>query len=114
MAVAAVAHIFVFSAKPYQFLPAGGYGKVTTHTQIDKTTLKIEEDDEEKPAVLEKKVTEVKAPGTSVTESVQDIVVEGGQHVSTLPLCHVFHKIKMVRMSCFKITITRQKSLYRN
>lgn len=82
MAVAAVAHIFVFSAKPYQFLPAGGYGKVTTHTQIDKTTLKIE--DEDKPAVLEKKVTEVKAPGTSLTESVQDIVVEGGQHVSTL------------------------------
>lgn len=79
MAVAAVAHIFVFSAKPYQFLPAGGYGKVTTHTQIDKTTLKIE--DEDKPAVLEKKVTEVKAPGTSLTESVQDIVVEGGQHV---------------------------------
>ncbi|KAK9989866.1 hypothetical protein SO802_030105, partial [Lithocarpus litseifolius] len=55
------------------------YGKVTTKTT--KEALKLEEGDKEKSAVLEKTETNVEALGTSVTESVQDIVVEGGQHV---------------------------------
>ncbi|KAK3034517.1 hypothetical protein RJ639_032506 [Escallonia herrerae] len=79
MAIAAVAHVYVFSATPYHFLPASEYGKVATETT--KAMLKIEEGDEQKPAVYEKKETEVKSPGTSIKESVQDIVVEGGQHV---------------------------------
>ncbi|XP_057967866.1 protein LAZ1 homolog 2 isoform X2 [Malania oleifera] len=78
MAIAAVAHIFVFSAKPYQFLPASHYGKVTAETT--KAVLNLE-GDKEKPAVLEKTETQIEAPGTSVTESVRDIVLEGGQHV---------------------------------
>lgn len=80
MAIAAVAHIFVFSAKPYHFLPASSYGEVTT----EETTavVEIEEGDKEKQAVLEKKETKVEAPGTNIKESVQDIVVEGGQKVS--------------------------------
>ncbi|KAL8137217.1 hypothetical protein V2J09_003218 [Rumex salicifolius] len=82
MAIAAIAHVFVFSARPYyQFLPASDhqYGRVTTHTE--KKLLEVEEGEEKKPAVLEKTETQVKAPGTSITESVQDIVVEGGQQV---------------------------------
>ncbi|KAG8367120.1 hypothetical protein BUALT_Bualt16G0039500 [Buddleja alternifolia] len=79
MAIAAIAHIFVFSAKPYHFVPASHYGKVTT--QETKAMLEIEEGDKEKPALLEKRETEVEAPGTSVKESVQDIVIEGGQKV---------------------------------
>uniref|UniRef100_A0A2N9I6A4 Protein LAZ1 homolog 2 n=1 Tax=Fagus sylvatica TaxID=28930 RepID=A0A2N9I6A4_FAGSY len=79
MAIAAVAHVYVFSAEPYQFLPISEYGKITTETT--KEALKLEEGDKEKSAVLEKTETKVEAPGTSVTESVQDIVVEGGQHV---------------------------------
>ncbi|PSS15453.1 hypothetical protein CEY00_Acc12944 [Actinidia chinensis var. chinensis] len=79
MAIAAVAHAFVFSAKPYQFLPASEYGKVTTQTTKEKLTL--EEGDKEIQAVLERKETEIEAPGTSVKESIQEIVVEGGQHV---------------------------------
>ncbi|GJS38995.1 protein LAZ1 homolog 2 [Tanacetum coccineum] len=79
MAIAAVAHVFVFTAKPYHFLPASKYGKVSTRTI--KEAVKVEEGDEEKPAVIEKTETQVEAPGTSVTESVQEIVVEGGQHV---------------------------------
>ncbi|PIM99907.1 putative seven transmembrane receptor - rhodopsin family [Handroanthus impetiginosus] len=79
MAIAAVAHIFVFSAKPYHFIPASQYGKITT--QETTAMLKIEEGDKEKPALLEKRETEIEAPGTSVKESVQDIVVEGGQKV---------------------------------
>lgn len=79
MAIAAIAHIFVFSTKPYRIVPPSHYAKVTT--QETKAVLKVKEGDEENPAIVEKKETEVKAPGTSVKESVQDIVMEGGQQV---------------------------------
>ncbi|KAI3694432.1 hypothetical protein L1987_77397 [Smallanthus sonchifolius] len=79
MAIAAVAHVFVFSAKPYHFLPVSEYGKISTKTI--KEVVKVEEGDEEKPALIEKTETKVEAPGTSVKESMQEIVVEGGQHV---------------------------------
>ncbi|KAG5549180.1 hypothetical protein RHGRI_014523 [Rhododendron griersonianum] len=76
MAVAAVAHVFVFSAQPYQLLPVSEYGKVTTQ---EKLTLVA--GNKERPTILEKTETEIEAPGTSVKESIQDIDVEGGQHV---------------------------------
>ncbi|KAL4613814.1 hypothetical protein ACB092_07G008000 [Castanea dentata] len=79
MAIAAVAHVYVFPVEPYRFLPVSEYGKVTTETT--KEALKLEEGDKEKSAVLEKTETKAEATGTSVTESVQDIVLEGGQHV---------------------------------
>ncbi|XP_015572877.1 protein LAZ1 homolog 2 isoform X2 [Ricinus communis] len=79
MAIAAVAHVFVFSVEPYHYVPASAYGRVANETA--KVDLKVEEGDEEKPAVLEKTEPQVEAPGTSVTESVQDIVLQGGQSV---------------------------------
>ncbi|KAJ1437117.1 Organic solute transporter subunit alpha/Transmembrane protein [Sesbania bispinosa] len=79
MAIAAVAHVFVFSAKPYHFIPASTYGKVTKETT--EAALEIDEGDKQKPAMLKETKTQVEAPRTSVTESVQDIVVEGGQRV---------------------------------
>ncbi|GFS38516.1 hypothetical protein Acr_00g0057990 [Actinidia rufa] len=39
MPIAAVDRVFIFSAKPYQFLPASEYGKVTTQTTKEKLTL---------------------------------------------------------------------------
>lgn len=79
MAIAAVAHVFVFSAEPYHFVPASDPGRITTRTT--KEELKLEEDDEANRAMLEKKETR-EASGTSVTESVQDIFLKGGQCVS--------------------------------
>lgn len=79
MAIAAVGHMFVFSAEPYRFIPASEYGKLITETT--KAEVKLDEGNEEKPTVLETTETQMKAPGTSITESVQNIVVEGGQHV---------------------------------
>lgn len=79
MAIAAVAHVFVFSAKPYQFIQVSEREKISTKTQ--KTLLDIEEGKDGGSAVIEKTETEVKAPGTSITESVQDIVLEGGQQM---------------------------------
>lgn len=81
MAIAAVAHIFVFSAEPYRYIPVSEYG-VTIETV--KEAAEVKEGKEHKPTVVERTETHVEAPGTSVTESVQDIVLEGGQRVSII------------------------------
>ncbi|KAL2327290.1 hypothetical protein Fmac_020717 [Flemingia macrophylla] len=78
MAIAAVAHVFVFSAKPYHFLPSA-YEKLTK--EKIEASLEKDEGNKQKPAVLKETTTQVEAPTTSVTESVQDIVVGGGQRV---------------------------------
>ncbi|KAF9616060.1 hypothetical protein IFM89_028526 [Coptis chinensis] len=79
MSIAAVAHIFVFSAKPYHYLPIYEHGKFVS--EEIKATMQLEEDGKEKPAMVKQMETHVEAPGTSVTESVQDIVIGGGGHV---------------------------------
>ncbi|KAL2229159.1 UNVERIFIED_CONTAM: Protein LAZ1 [Sesamum indicum] len=104
MAIAAVAHIFVFSAKPYHFIPAYHYGKITT--QETKAMVKIEEGDKEKPALLEKRETIIEAPGTSVKESVQDIVVEGGQKVMEDVVLTINQAIEPVHEGMTKIQET--------
>ncbi|XP_031120514.1 protein LAZ1 homolog 2 [Ipomoea triloba] len=81
MAIAAIAHLFVFSAKPYRLLPSPAYGKITTQKTKTKTKTSVDVEDKKKAAVVEKTETEVEAPGTSVKKSVQDIVVGGGQQV---------------------------------
>lgn len=82
MAIAAVAHMFVFSAKPYHYLPPSEHGKVVAEKTEEIVT--VEEGFKEKPAVLENSEMQIQGPGTSITKSVQDIVVEGGQHVSSV------------------------------
>lgn len=89
MAIAAVAHIFVFSAKPYHFVPASGYGKVTTEDTT--AVVEIHEGDKEEESVVEKTETKVEAHGTNITESVQDIVVEGG-HKVRFSITHSIHE----------------------
>ncbi|ONK75105.1 uncharacterized protein A4U43_C03F13370 [Asparagus officinalis] len=79
MAIAAVAHIFVFPVEPYKFFPASGYEEVTSIET--KSDIKVDEDSEGKPAIVEETEMKVEAPGTSITESVQDVVVGGGEHV---------------------------------
>ncbi|GAB2218216.1 hypothetical protein Droror1_Dr00001435 [Drosera rotundifolia] len=80
MAIAAIAHVYVFSAEPYQLTPISEYGKITTETE--RMTVKVGQGKEGKPAMtIAKKEREMKSPKTSITESVQDIVVEGGQQV---------------------------------
>ena len=86
MAIAAVSHFFVFSANPYHFIPASEHGKITS--QKTEAVVKIEEDGEVKPTILEKTETEVEATGRSVKEGVQDIVVEGGQKARIFTLVH--------------------------
>ncbi|XAR67209.1 hypothetical protein NMG60_11013687 [Bertholletia excelsa] len=105
MAIAAVAHVFVFSAKPYHFMS----NSVTTKTS--KAEVKVE-GDEEKSAVLKKTQTKVEAPGTSVKESIQDIVVEGGQHVIKDVVLTINQAIEPVGKGMTKIQETfHQKSV---
>ncbi|RVX05552.1 Protein LAZ1-like 2 [Vitis vinifera] len=104
MAIAAVAHVFVFSAEPYRFLPASEYEEVTTETT--KAEVKLEEGDEEKPSILETTETQIKAPGTSITESVQDIVREGGQHVVKDVVLTINQAIEPVERGVTKIQET--------
>jgi len=106
MAIAAIAHVFVFSTKPYNFVPASsGHGKVTKETI--EATLDIDEGGEQKPAVLKETTTQVEAPRTSVKESVQDIVVEGGQRVSSLH--NIEQVVKDVVMFIFCIHINNEQ-----
>lgn len=81
MAIAAVAHIFVFSVEPYRYTPVSACG-VTKETV--KGAVEVKKGKDKKPALVERTETHVEAPGTSVTESVQDIVLEGGQRVSDI------------------------------
>lgn len=108
MAIAAVAHIFVFSAEPYRYLPSSSeYEEVTTETAEAEVKLyerneekpSVLEGDKEKPSVLETTETQIKAPGTSITESVQDVVLKGGQHV------------KIFRYLCFFLFTESRTSL---
>ncbi|XP_020099817.1 protein LAZ1 homolog 2 isoform X1 [Ananas comosus] len=80
MAVAAVAHVHVFSAGPYRYLPISEYGKVTSQEIKTDVTVKAE-DDKENQAIVEQKKTRMEAPGTSITESVHDVFIGGGGHV---------------------------------
>lgn len=89
MAIAAVAHVYVFSAKPYRFLSVSEYGKVTSLET--KTKVKLNESGNGRPASVEQEETHVESSGTSITKSVQDVVLGGGEHVSSpifLPTRH--------------------------
>lgn len=91
MAIAAVAHMFVFSAEPYHYVPVIEYLRLATEI----TTEEIELDKGDTPDLHETQETKVEAPGTSVTESVQDIVVGGGHHVSTFPWKNIIQVIAL-------------------
>lgn len=94
MAIAAVAHVYVFPAEPYRFQPVSERGRVTT--EETKDILKLEGDDYT-PSVVEQKETHIQSPGTSVTESVQDIFISGGEHVSFLFLLCIWYGSRVTK-----------------
>ncbi|KAL4180693.1 hypothetical protein AMTRI_Chr12g233930 [Amborella trichopoda] len=104
MAIAEIAHFYVFSAEPYRFLPVSEHGKVTT--PATKATFKLEEEGEQEPALVEQTETYVKAPGTSITESVQDVVIGGGEHVRKDVVLTITQAIELVEKGVTKIQET--------
>lgn len=81
MAIAAIAHAFVFGVEPYKHIPVLEHGEFSH--QESKMEVKVDVDDSSNgtPATVEQKETHVKTPGTSIKESVQDVVLGGGHHV---------------------------------
>ncbi|CAN1243331.1 Protein LAZ1 homolog 2 [Linum perenne] len=84
-AIAAITHAYVFPADPYQYVPdhpKNGNLKAAIDRRSSSSKEKLNLGGSgNKEGVVEKKETRVEAAGTSVSESVQDIVVQGGQHV---------------------------------
>ncbi|PKI43508.1 protein LAZ1 homolog 2 [Punica granatum] len=104
MAIAAVAHVFVFSVKPYRYVPISEYQKVVTETTTEAVMLR--KGNNEKRALLERTESKVEVPGTSVTESVQDIIVEGGQTVVKDVVLTINQAIEPVEKGVTKIQET--------
>ncbi|KAL6650116.1 hypothetical protein ACP70R_014340 [Stipagrostis hirtigluma subsp. patula] len=81
MAAAAIAHAFVFTVEPYQHIPVVDHGKVTCEENRMEVKVDVNNDSNSTPTTIEKEETHVEAPGTSIKESVQDVVLGGGHHV---------------------------------
>ncbi|OQU92413.1 protein LAZ1 homolog 2 isoform X2 [Sorghum bicolor] len=84
MAIAAVAHAYVFTVEPYQHIPVPDdpdHGEVTCEESKMEAKLDVNDDTSSTPTTIEQQETHVEAPGTSIKESVQDVVLVGGHHV---------------------------------
>lgn len=86
MAIAAIAHAYVFNVEPYQHIPLLDHGKVRCEESKMEVKVDVNDDRISTPAAVKRKDTHVEAPGTSIKESVQDVVLVGGQHVID---CHI-------------------------
>ncbi|KAL1192337.1 LAZ1-like protein 2 [Cardamine amara subsp. amara] len=104
MAIAAVAHLFVFPAEPYHYIPISECGKITSETS--KEEVKLDEG-----GLVETTETHVEASGTSIKESVQDIVIDGGQHVVKDVVLTINQAIGPVEKGVTKIQDTFQQKL---
>ena len=83
MAIAAIAHAFVFGVEPYQHIPVQDreHGEVTHEESKMEVRVDVDDGSNAVPATVEQKETNVKTPGTSIRESVEDVVLGGGHHV---------------------------------
>lgn len=82
MAMAAVVHAYVFAVEPYQHVPVPDHGEVTCEESKMEVKLDVNDDTSSTPTTIEQQETHVEASGTSIRESVQDVVLVGGRHVS--------------------------------
>ncbi|TVU46611.1 hypothetical protein EJB05_06156 [Eragrostis curvula] len=86
MAIAAIAHAFVFTVEPYQHIPILDHEKITCKESKLEVKVDVNDDNSRTPTAIEQKETHVEAPGTSIRESVQDVVLGGGHHVNSQQL----------------------------
>lgn len=104
MAVAAVAHLYVFPAKPYELLadqPPGNVSVLGDYASADCPIDPDEVRDSTRPTKLRLPQPDVSAKSvTDIRESVRDIVVGGGEHVSpshlSLFICFAIRKIHIM------------------
>ncbi|KAK9089430.1 hypothetical protein Scep_028512 [Stephania cephalantha] len=78
--------------------------EVISHSHATKASIKLENKDaKDKAAAIERIDTHVEAPGTSVTESVQDIVLVGGKRVVKDVVLTINQAIEPVEKGVIKI-----------
>lgn len=97
MAVASVAHLYIFPATPYNDLEGGKDRSVKVladYAAFDSPLDPEEIRESERPSMVKFFGVDVEKGATSVKESVHDVLVVGGNHVSSFPLylsLSVFH-----------------------
>uniref|UniRef100_A0A0D3FJN5 Uncharacterized protein n=1 Tax=Oryza barthii TaxID=65489 RepID=A0A0D3FJN5_9ORYZ len=80
LGIAIICHIGILP-KEGKHIPVVEHGEITS--EESKLEVKVDSDDDSNgtPTTIEEKETHVEAPGTSIKESVQDVVIGGGHHV---------------------------------
>eukprot|EP00253_Pinus_taeda_P002852 PITA_02852 len=111
MAIAAAAHIFVFPAEPYRLM---GENQASVRIRAAGAKAETQKDYEkrsgkEKPSVLRLFETNVEGLGTSIKESVQDVVIGGGEHVVNDVLITVSQAVEPVEKGVTKLNETFQR-----
>jgi hypothetical protein len=84
MAIAAIAHAFVFGVEPYKRISSSAHGEFSHQESKMEVKVDVNFGGNGMPTTVEQKETHVKTPGTSIRESVQDVVLGGGHHVKLL------------------------------
>ncbi|EMS60248.1 hypothetical protein TRIUR3_11074 [Triticum urartu] len=108
MAIAAIAHAFVFGVEPYQHIPVHDREHREVAHEESKMELRVDVDDGSNavPATVEQKETNVKTPGTSIRESVEDVVLGGGHHVVKDVALTISQAMEPVEKGAWKIQET--------
>lgn len=91
MAVASVAHLYIFPATPYHELDGGKDRSVKVladYAAFDSPLDPEEIRESERPSMVKFFGVDVEKGATSVKESVHDVLVVGGNHVSSFPYLH--------------------------
>eukprot|EP01018_Ginkgo_biloba_P026741 Gb_38206 [translate_table: standard] len=109
MAIAAVAHIFVFPAQPYWFMSECKQDSISV--QSTTATVEIEKNSEKtsdtgEPCFVQSVETDVEGPGTSIRESFHDVVVGGGEHMVNDILITVSQAVEPVEKGVTKLNET--------
>ncbi|GLJ11349.1 hypothetical protein SUGI_0153460 [Cryptomeria japonica] len=109
MAFAAVAHIFVFPVEPNRHSDENNHGSLTLESTSMTVETRKDTDksfDKEGHDVVQVSQTEVEGHGTSLKESVQDIVLRGAEHVVHDVLITVSQAVEPMEKGVTKINET--------
>jgi hypothetical protein len=84
MAIASIAHLYVFPASPYQVVESGKGRSVkvlSDYAAFDSPLDPEEVRESERPTIIRSFSSDVEQVSTSVKESVHDVLIGGGNHV---------------------------------
>ncbi len=88
MAIAAVAHIYVYPATPYQ-------------QHLDRKEQNVNSFD----SVMVDEIEDLEIAVTSVKDSIQDVVIGGGGHVRILSSLIIFHEVISTANLGFRVLV---------